>query len=362
MLYLKIPELRGFEKILHRSKSRTHGLKLTTRICGVCPVATPFRCNKSSGRRLQRCNRPSGAKKLRTRGTTSVSGPGVGVADGEAELQKGECGSCRRGSRPRRGAILEGPGRDEAGRPVRTPRGLQRARGGRRRGAGRFSRGGRGRVSGLDHHQGRRPRGIVARFRAERSFLGEDRIVLNAGSSLERSRRCDAGLRVVGGTSRVQGRALYDVGGDYDDWVKEALAPLAWETRRRIPMGDSPICRLVLVVLLLGERVSTDEGGASRDAVAPRVASLLLSRPGVAVVLFRDGRIGSVGSCRYRAALAAAWVAELVRPSRPRRRRGWWSASFLRFDWFGRSGALGGGSGPRRFAKRGPCPPPEDRL
>jgi F420-non-reducing hydrogenase large subunit len=61
--YLKIPELRGFEKFCIGRKAETMPI-LTTRICGVCPVAHHFAAAKALDAAFN-VDPPSAAKKLR---------------------------------------------------------------------------------------------------------------------------------------------------------------------------------------------------------------------------------------------------------------------------------------------------------
>ena len=78
---------------------------------------------------------------------------------------------------------------------------------------------------------------------------------MNAGSSWNEAADVTPDFALLEDVSRSTDGRFTTLAGFTDDWVKEALAPLAWETRRRIPMGDSPFAVLVLVVLLLGEWV-----------------------------------------------------------------------------------------------------------
>ena len=61
--YLKIPELRGFEKFCIGRKAELMP-QLTTRICGVCPVAHHFAATKALDAAFN-VEPPSAAKKLR---------------------------------------------------------------------------------------------------------------------------------------------------------------------------------------------------------------------------------------------------------------------------------------------------------
>jgi hypothetical protein len=160
------------------------------------------------------------------------------------------------GADPGEEAILRALVRDEAGRPVPDAEGsfsVREADGGR--GAGVFRAAGGGEYLASITIKAAGPAGIVARFRRSGSFLGEDRIVLNAGSSWNEAADVTPDFALLEDVSRSTDGRFTTLAGFTDDWVKEALAPLAWETRRRIPMGDSPFAVLVLVVLLLGEWV-----------------------------------------------------------------------------------------------------------
>ncbi len=61
--YLQVPELRGFEKFCQGRRAETMPL-LTTRICGVCPVAHHFAATKALDAAFH-VDPPSAAKKLR---------------------------------------------------------------------------------------------------------------------------------------------------------------------------------------------------------------------------------------------------------------------------------------------------------
>ena len=61
--YLAVPELRGFEKFCEGRKAEDMP-QLTTRICGVCPVAHHFAATKALDAAFH-VEPPSAAKKLR---------------------------------------------------------------------------------------------------------------------------------------------------------------------------------------------------------------------------------------------------------------------------------------------------------
>src|SRR4030043_2087717 len=61
--YLKVPELRGFEQFCVGRRAELMPL-LTTRICGVCPVAHHFAATKALDAAFN-VDPPSAAKKLR---------------------------------------------------------------------------------------------------------------------------------------------------------------------------------------------------------------------------------------------------------------------------------------------------------
>jgi hypothetical protein len=77
--------------------------------------------------------------------------------------------------------------------------------------------------------------------------------VLNAGSAWNETADVTPDFALLEDISRSTGGQFTTLAGFTDDWVKEALTPLAWETRRRIPLGDSMFVVSFLLFLLLGE-------------------------------------------------------------------------------------------------------------
>jgi hypothetical protein len=158
------------------------------------------------------------------------------------------------GADPGEETILRALVRDEAGRPVPDAEGsftVREADG--NLGAGVFRAAGEGEYLASITIKAAGPARVEARFRRSGSFLGEDRIVLNAGSAWNETADVTPDFALLEDISRSTGGQFTTLAGFTDDWVKEALTPLAWETRRRIPLGDSMFVVSFLLFLLLGE-------------------------------------------------------------------------------------------------------------
>lgn len=96
---------------------------------------------------------------------------------------------------------------------------------------------------------------LEARVRRGGRLLGEDRLILSVGSSWDEVRDVSPDPARLQSLSEATGGSSIPLQAFSRAWVRKTLEPLAWETKRRMNLGENPWTTALLALTLLLEWV-----------------------------------------------------------------------------------------------------------